>query len=202
MKPPFAPAASPFVESASKVVAAPSRHPRQSLLHGVVYGVPVRGPVVVDQRPNPSDTDLALGLHGDDLAAVLASAGLTTATAAERRGLERLLAAFTGQVLASLGTPNGAVAADEHEHQAGFSSRATISPRAGDSGISKKKREPWPGCDSTPMAPPINSTCRLVIARPKPVPPFLRPSAPCWKGWNRSRWFSGEMPFPVSRISN
>ena len=41
-----------------------------------------------------------------------------------RRALERLLSAFTGQVLSKLSTPDGAVAADEHEHEAGFASRS------------------------------------------------------------------------------
>ena len=120
---PFTPAVSQFAEGASTVMTAPPPHPRQSLLHGVVYGVPVRGPIVADQRPRASDVDLALGSHGDDLAAVLASAGLATATASERRELERLVAAFTGQILKTLGTPDGVVAVDEHEHQASFSSR-------------------------------------------------------------------------------
>lgn len=119
----FTPAVSKFVEGAGKVLTAPPRHPRQSLLHGVVYGVPVRGQIVLDQRPAATDVDVAIGLHGDDLAAVLASAGLAPQAAPERRAVERLLAAFTGQVLSELGTPDGVVAADEHEHQAAFASR-------------------------------------------------------------------------------
>jgi hypothetical protein len=44
-------------------------------------------------------------------------------TIEERRATERILAAFTGQVLSKLGTPDGAVDAEEHEHEAGFAAR-------------------------------------------------------------------------------
>src|SRR5262249_48176807 len=41
-------------------------------------------------------------------------------------------------------------------------------------GSVKVKVEPWPGCDSTQIFPPCISMMRLEIARPRPVPPFLR----------------------------
>ena len=34
--------------------------------------------------------------------------------------------------------------------------------------------EPWPGCDSTQIRPPCISIMRFDMARPRPVPPFLR----------------------------
>ena len=37
-----------------------------------------------------------------------------------------------------------------------------------------QKRLPWPGSLSTPVLPPIMSTRRRVMARPRPVPPYLR----------------------------
>ena len=121
----YSPLASKLAENAAAVVAAEPRQPRLSLLHGSVHGVPVRGPVIADLRPDPSGIDLALGRHVDDLAAVLAAVNLPDGAApAKRRALERLLSAFTGQVLSKLGTPDGAVAADEHEHEAGFASRS------------------------------------------------------------------------------
>ena len=121
----YSPLASKLAENAAAVVAAEPRQPRLSLLHGSVHGVPVRGPVIADLRPDPSGIDLALGRHMDDLAAVLAAVNLPDGAApANRRALERLLSAFTGQVLSKLSTPDGAVAADEHEHEAGFASRS------------------------------------------------------------------------------
>ena len=41
----------------------------------------------------------------------------------------------------------------------------------GAAGMGNKKGGPRPGSLSTPMCPPINSTRRLQIARPRPVPP-------------------------------
>ena len=63
---------------------------------------------------------------------------------------------------------------------------------------------PWPSSLSTPMVPPISSTSRFEMASPSPVPPNLRvvdPSA-CENDWNRRLRPSGEMPIPVSLISN
>ena len=37
-----------------------------------------------------------------------------------------------------------------------------------------QKVEPCPGTLSTPMSPPISSTSRLQMAKPSPVPPYLR----------------------------
>lgn len=57
-----------------------------------------------------------------------------------------------------------------------------------------QNREPWPGSLSTPTRPPIISMSCFEIARPRPVPPYLRVMEPstCTKGWNRR----------VSRTSN
>lgn len=118
----FAPQASRFVDKASAVIATEPAWPRSTLLHGVIYGVPVRGPVVVDQRPKGDQVDVALGHHGDDVAAALAASGMGVMSAPDRRAMERLLSAFTGQVLSELGTAEGVVNADEHEHNAGFRS--------------------------------------------------------------------------------
>lgn len=118
----FAPRASRLVEKASAVVATEPRWPRSTLLHGVVHGVPVRGPVVVDQRPSAASLDVALGDDGDDVAAALAAAGLGISATQDRLALERLLSAFTGQVLAQIGTADGVVTAEEYEHNAGFRS--------------------------------------------------------------------------------
>ena len=119
----FSPAVSKLVGDAVNVIAAEPKWPRTALLHGSVHGVPVNGPVVVDQRPQAPQVDLALGHHGDDVAAALAAAGEGIADPGERRAMERMLAAFTGQILPELGTSDGAIDADEHEHEAGFYSK-------------------------------------------------------------------------------
>ena len=119
---PFSPGVSRLIGAGVDVIAAGPSWPRSTLLHGTVHGVPVKGPVVADQMPAAAGVDLAIGRHGDDVAAALAAAGLGITAPADRRSLERVLSAFTGQILPELGTANGAVDADEHEHAASFSS--------------------------------------------------------------------------------
>ena len=65
---------------------------------------------------------VALGSHDDDVIGALAVAGFETPTDEARRDTERLLGAFTGQLLRELGTPDGAVAVEEHEHDIAFGS--------------------------------------------------------------------------------
>ena len=93
-------------------------HPRSSLLHGAVYGVPVTGPVPADQRPPPEALRVALGRHDDDVIAALATAAHTPAE--ERADTERLLGAFTAQKLRSFASPEGAVDVEEYVHSGGF----------------------------------------------------------------------------------
>lgn len=116
----YTPTFSAVADAARAVIAAEPRWPRSALVHGVVHGVPVRGKVVADARPDPAGLDVALGQHGDDVAATLMALGLGADTADERRGLERVLSAFTGRLLPSLGTADGLVDVDEHEHAGGF----------------------------------------------------------------------------------
>ncbi|MNO92474.1 hypothetical protein D3C76_840520 [compost metagenome] len=61
--------------------------------------------------------------------------------------------------------------------------------------------EPWPLRLSTPISPPICSTRRLEITRPRPVPPACRDSElSAWlKAWNRVRRSVSLRPMPVSR---
>jgi len=108
-----------FASDAAQRYAAPAWHLRSSLLHGAIYGVPVRGDVTVDRRPAASNVAVALGLHDDDLLAGLAAA---QATPDQRRATERLLTAFTAQKINRLGSADGAVELEEHEHAAAFAS--------------------------------------------------------------------------------
>ena len=65
---------------------------------------------------------MALGSHDDDVIGALASAGFGPADDDARRDTERLLGAFTAQLLRDLGSPNGAAAVEEHEHGIAFGS--------------------------------------------------------------------------------
>lgn len=121
----YEPTRSIFAEEASRVVKVPPTHLFSTLLHGSIHGVPLGGRVSLgDMRPDPKATGIAIGLHGDDVAAALASEGLGITDPTKRRDTERILAAFSGQRLDELGTPNGALEVEEHEHAAGFESRS------------------------------------------------------------------------------
>jgi len=111
--------ASVFSSDAGKRYVAPAWHLRSSLLHGAIYGVPVAGDVLVDRRPSADGIAVALGLHDDDLLSGLAA---SEATPDQRRAAERLITAFTAQKVNRLGSADGAVELEEHEHAAGFAS--------------------------------------------------------------------------------
>jgi hypothetical protein len=111
--------ASTFAVDAAKRFTSPPWQLRSSLLHGAVFGVPVAGGVPVDGRPAAATVAVALGWHDHDVLGAFAADG---ASDAERRGIERLLAAFTAQKVNRLGAADGLVEIEEHEHAAGFAS--------------------------------------------------------------------------------
>ena len=113
-------ASSKFTADAFERYVTEPWHLRSSLLHGVVYGVPVTGAVAVDSRPAGAALRVAIGRHDDDVVAALAS--VPGAPASAREDTERLLAAFTAQKLNRFGSPEGAVEVEEHRHAAAFAS--------------------------------------------------------------------------------
>ncbi|MFN7929975.1 MAG: hypothetical protein U0Y68_19055 [Blastocatellia bacterium] len=113
-------ASSAFAVDAVQQFVAPPWHLRSSLLHGAIYGVPVKGAPVADRRPSANALSVAFGQHDDDLLAAFAAP--PAATTEQRRTTERLLAAFTAQKVDALGSANGLVELEEHEHSAAFSS--------------------------------------------------------------------------------
>ncbi len=71
--------------------------------------------------------------------------------------------------------------------------------------IVKRKVLPCPGpALSTHIVPPISSARRLLIARPRPVPPYLRVVLlSAWlKLWNSLAMPASLRPMPVSRTAN
>ena len=110
--------------------AGPLLTTKATLLHGTVHGVPVRGGVPADLRPAPDTIRLVLGRHADDLAAAVCAPNL--APEAQRRDAERLLTAFTGNLLRRLGTPDGLAEIEEREHAQGFAARS-----GGESGVDR-----------------------------------------------------------------
>jgi hypothetical protein len=120
----FTPVTGVFADVATNVVQTEPSWPRATLLHGCVFGVPVSGPATTDNRPPSAEgVSVVFGEQSDDLAAVLASTALGSADPDERRSLERLLAAFTGHLLDRVGTSDGLVDIEEHEHNEAFVAR-------------------------------------------------------------------------------
>lgn len=121
------PTTSVFADAASASYYAEPSWPRSSLLHGSVYGVPIAAGTMVENRPAASAVDVTWGAHDHDVAATLAAStlapGATPAAAAERRGHERLLAAFTGGLIDRIDSGDGVVDVEEWEHAAGFTSQ-------------------------------------------------------------------------------
>jgi hypothetical protein len=111
-----------FFDDVRAVVPVEPAWPRSTLLHGSVLGVPVDGRIAVDQLPAERGLAVALGAHNDDVAGALVAVELEGADPELRRGVERVLSAFTGQLLDRIGTPDGLVDVEEHEHGGGFAS--------------------------------------------------------------------------------
>jgi hypothetical protein len=118
----YEPLATPFADAARRVVASPPTFPRSTLLHGVVHGVPVGKAVAaeLERRPAADALGVVLGHHDDDVLAAVAADGFGITDPDARRAAERLLAAFSGQLLDRLTTPDGLVDVEEHEHGVAF----------------------------------------------------------------------------------
>jgi hypothetical protein len=111
-----------FFDEVGGVSPAVPRWPRSTLLHGSVFGVPVDGRIVVDQRPGTEEIAVAVGAHVDDVAAALVARGVAGDAVEDRRRVERVLSGFTGSLLDRIGTADGLVDIEQHEHAGGFTS--------------------------------------------------------------------------------
>ena len=110
------------VTETTQTVIAPSPPEFASLLHGVVFGVPIDGSATsADDRPAASAVSIALGQDVDDIVAAF-GAGVLGADAPNREAAERLTAAFTSDLLDRIATADGISDLAEHEHGDGFDS--------------------------------------------------------------------------------
>jgi hypothetical protein len=91
-----------------------------TMLHGSVLGVPVDGTAGgADDRPDPSTLAASLGTDIDDIVSAFAAPALGI-DPAKRLTAERLCAAFTGDLLGRIGTPDGLSDLADQEHANGF----------------------------------------------------------------------------------
>ncbi len=77
-------------------------------------------------------------------------------------------------------------------------------PQACDCGRYSVKVLPAPGELARRISPPRSCASSRLIARPSPVPPYLRavPASACWNASKMMRCFSRGMPMPVSLTEN
>ncbi|MEO6411104.1 MAG: hypothetical protein ABIO48_00835 [Pedococcus sp.] len=91
-----------------------------TMLHGSVIGVPVDGTAGgADDRPDPSTVAASLGTDIDDIVSAFAAPALGI-DPTKRLTAERLCAAFTGDLLGRIGTPDGLSDLADQEHANGF----------------------------------------------------------------------------------
>ncbi|GAA3601669.1 hypothetical protein GCM10022199_01510 [Marihabitans asiaticum] len=117
----FAPRVGVPFEAISEVLVAPSPTRYATLLHGSVVGVPLTDVPTVDEAPRTAALAASLGLDVDDIAAAFAAPSLGTSDEDRLTG-ERLLAAFTGNLLEELGQPDGLDSLEDREHSDTFDS--------------------------------------------------------------------------------
>lgn len=109
------------VDKPSRVVIA-QRPPRfLSMLHGMVAGVPVDSLKNADDKPSASRLSVAIGFDTDDLVTALGAETLSS-NLSQRRAAEMVAAAFTGDLIDRLGTPDGMRDVAEREHADTFRS--------------------------------------------------------------------------------
>lgn len=174
----YEPGRSIFAEEGRRTVKTRPRHLFSTLLHGEIHGVPLGGRVTIaDLRPDPKATGLAIGLHGDDVAAALATEALNITNTTQRRDTERILSAFTGQRLEELGSSDGVADIEEYEHAAEFESRD-----GGEGGTDRVRL----GGESGPLPAGRGARSALAKARPKNVGGALDNSKVSFKTGGRS----------------
>lgn len=111
---------SSLIDSRSPLTpAAVPAMPRQTLLHGSIFGITMTADA--DRAPRANSIEVAIGPTG--FAAL--SAMLAEGTDEQRVSSERVVAAFASGLLSIIDTPGGLAAVDEDRHASGFRGIAT-----------------------------------------------------------------------------
>jgi hypothetical protein len=91
-----------------------------TLLHGVVYGVPISGRVSGDSAPRAAAIEVSMAPTLERLLAAQAAKGLNVTAATRKEYLESLLTAVANGSIMRLGDRDGTILLDEAEHADGF----------------------------------------------------------------------------------
>jgi len=105
-----------------EVVLAAARTRLQTVMHGTVYGVPIRGGVSDDTAPPADAIDVAFAPTLETMIASFAAQDMGLAAQDDREYLESLVTAVANSSIRDINAPDGIVALDEAEHGDGFES--------------------------------------------------------------------------------
>lgn len=110
-----------FDEFRFDAVVLPSAVTRyDTLMHGVVYGVPLSGGVSKDLAPPASRIELAMAPTLERLMAAQAAKGLNVTARSKKEFLESLLTGVANSSILTIGQRDGVLQLDEAEHADGF----------------------------------------------------------------------------------
>ena len=104
------------------VVLVAPRTRLDTVMHGSVYGVPVRGRVSDDTAPAAGAIDVAFGPTLETMIASFAAQDMGLTAQDDREYLESLVTAVANSSIRDIDAPDGIVALDEAEHGDGFES--------------------------------------------------------------------------------
>ena len=182
-----------------KVSVQQFRSVYQTLMQGVVYGVPIRGKVGRDLAPNASGISVSMGPTLERLIAAQAARGMGVTAASKREYLESLITAISNGSIMDVNARDGVIKLDEAEHADGFeafqgpetyedviverkqSDLAAGRPLRTKAAVSESKRPPraatiWTGQRNTTHRPSLDEMrqtadeIRLKGSGSKPVP--------------------------------
>ena len=91
-----------------------------TVLHGVVYGVPIRGRVNKDTAPEAGQIELAYAPTLETMIASFAARDMGLTSRGDREYIESLVTSVANSSIRNIDAPDGIVALDEAEHGDGF----------------------------------------------------------------------------------
>ena len=172
----LSPAVSGFLKDCLAAALVPPAPTRSTLLTGRLHGLPLKGDLGGDGRPDKDTLKVVLGASTPDLASTVAASG-TGLGAPDQRAAERLLAAFGAGLTMELADTNAWSDIDDYEHSHGFGSLP-----GGIEGIDRFVDKPpartdpgagfRPGAVFNPVLPKLNAEATVLwsaIERPSAV---------------------------------